>query len=366
MQARNATIDIARGIGIILVVLGHNWTVLQERGELFRVIYSFHLPLFFFLSGLFLKDSTGLENFTRSRADALLKPYFAVLLLLGIAEMLAPHAVPVASTTPLAYFSGVLYGTAPTIAWTPLWFLPHLFLASVLAMALLHATRVLSKRSAWLWLIACTLLAAGIGSISWFWEIGTGNALRFMGQNHLPGLPWSLDLLFISTPFILFGFLLGKPVAAMRFKRFGFLAAALAFAALHGYRGETMDLSLRVYGNPLISTLQAALGIYLVLSISSLLQRYAVLRRPLAYIGSASLFILLFHYVLQGRAFLMLSHVSDNEILVGAASLVVGVLLPLPMLEIVRRQRFLAAVLLPRRGPVLIPPSDGSAVPPAA
>jgi fucose 4-O-acetylase-like acetyltransferase len=46
---RNATIDIARGIGIILVVLGHNWLVLEDKGELFRVIYSFHLPRLFFV-----------------------------------------------------------------------------------------------------------------------------------------------------------------------------------------------------------------------------------------------------------------------------------------------------------------------------
>jgi len=361
MTGRNATIDIARGIGIILVVLGHNWTVLQERGELFRVIYSFHLPLFFFLSGLFLKDSGNLNRFALSRADALLKPYFVVLLLLGIAEMLAPHVVPVASTTPLAYFSGVFYGTAPTIAWTPLWFLPHLFVASLLAMALLHANRVLSTHRTWLWLVACAMLAIGIGAISSFWQTGTGETLRFMGQERLPGLPWSLDLLFISTPFMLFGFLLGKPVAAMRFNPLAFAASALAFAALHSYPSETMDLNLRVYGNPLVATLQAALGIYLVLSVSSLLQRYVLVRRPLAYVGSASLFILLFHYVLQGRAFLMLSHVSHNEVLVGAMSLATGVGLPLVLLEVVKRQRFLAVMLLPVRTRLPSPAGDVSA-----
>jgi polysaccharide biosynthesis protein PslL len=355
MNGRNATIDIARGLGIILVVLGHNWTVLQERGELFRVIYSFHLPLFFFLSGLFLKDSARLWNFAWSRADALLKPYFAVLVLLGIAEMAAPQVIPVAGTTPLAYFSGVLYGTAPTIEWTPLWFLPHLFAASLLAMALLRATRAFPRRRTWLWLVACAMLATGIGFINSFWQIDTGEALRFMGMERLPGLPWSLDLLFISTPFVLFGFLLGKPVAAMRFNRFWFGASALAFAALHGYPGETMDLNLRVYGSPLMATLQAALGIYLVLSISSLLQRYAALRRPLAYIGSASLFILLFHYVLQGRAFLLLSHISHNALFVGAVSLVAGVGLPLVLLEVVRRQRYVAAVLLPWRANPSLP-----------
>jgi polysaccharide biosynthesis protein PslL len=366
MTRRNATIDIARGIGIILVVLGHNRTVLEDRGELFRVIYSFHLPLFFFLSGLFLKDTARLADFARSRADALLKPYFVVLLLLGIAEVLAPQAVPVAGTTPLAYFSGVLYGTAPTIAWTPLWFLPHLFAASLLATAVLRGARVFPAHRAWLWLLACAMLAVGIGMIGSLWQTSTGEALRFMGQERLPGLPWSLDLLFISTPFMLFGYLLCTPVTAMRFSPLAFAASALAFAALHAYPSETMDLNLRVYGNPLVATLQATLGIYLVLSISSLLQRYALVRRPLAYIGSASLFILLFHYVLQGRVFLLLSHVSHSDLFLGAASFAAGVLLPLPLWVLARRQRYVAMMLLPMRGPPLSHTSAGAARSPTA
>ena len=359
---RNATIDIARGLGIILVVLGHNWIVLHERGELFRVIYSFHLPLFFFLSGLFLKDSVRLGDFALSRADALLKPYAVVLVLLGIAEMLAPKLVPVADTTPLAYFSGVLYATAPTIAWTPLWFPPHLFVATVFSLAILRATRTLANRPAWLFVIACALLATGIASIGRFWQIDTA-ALHFMGQDRLPGLPWSLDLLFISTPCILFGFLLARPVAEMRFNPLWFGAAALAFAALHAFFDEAMDLNLRMYGNPLVSTLQAALGTYLALSASSLLQRFAAVQRPLAYIGAASLFILLFHYVVQGRAFLVLSHFSRNEVLVGLASFVAGVLLPLLLLELVRRQRHVAALLLPRRTGPSVPPEPPGKLP---
>ena len=43
-------IDVARGIGIFFVLLGHNlWA--RSRGS--AVIFNFHMPLFFFLSGLF-------------------------------------------------------------------------------------------------------------------------------------------------------------------------------------------------------------------------------------------------------------------------------------------------------------------------
>ena len=356
-NGRNATIDIARGIGIILVVLGHNWTVLQDKGDLFRVIYSFHMPLFFFLSGVFLKDSVPLRPFALSRADALLKPYFVVLVLLGIAHMLAPRAFLVTATTSLAYFSGVLYATAPTVAWMPLWFLPHLFVASLVSLAILRATRALEKRIAWLVFITCALLAAGIRWMNSFWQIDT-TRLHFMGLDKLPGLPWSLDLTFISTACMLAGFLLSRGVMAMRFSAAGLVVATVAFASLHVYFDETIDLNLRVYGDPIVCTLQAALGIYVVLCASSLLQRYAAPRRSLSYIGSASLFILLFHYIAQGRVFLMLSHISGNNYFLGAASLAAGVLLPLVVLELVRRQRYAAALLLPLR---TSPPSPQNA-----
>lgn len=35
-NSRVVNVDIARGLGIAAVVLGHNWIVLNDRGELFR------------------------------------------------------------------------------------------------------------------------------------------------------------------------------------------------------------------------------------------------------------------------------------------------------------------------------------------
>lgn len=77
-------IDIAKGIGIIFVVLGHT-IVPQLRNEsyigkfLWTFIYNFHMPLFFFLSGLLFEK--GLHkynnklNFIRKKAHYLILPY---------------------------------------------------------------------------------------------------------------------------------------------------------------------------------------------------------------------------------------------------------------------------------------------------
>jgi len=58
MKSRNNLIDAAKGLGILLVVLGH---VIQanlpdpDDNIVFRLIYSFHMPLFMFLSGMVAK-----------------------------------------------------------------------------------------------------------------------------------------------------------------------------------------------------------------------------------------------------------------------------------------------------------------------
>ncbi len=48
-SVRNPVIDVAKGYGILLVLLGH--TVYYDS-SLFRVIFNFHMPLFVFLSGM--------------------------------------------------------------------------------------------------------------------------------------------------------------------------------------------------------------------------------------------------------------------------------------------------------------------------
>lgn len=48
---RNQAIDIAKGVGIFLVVYGHT-----IKGTEFRTfLYAFHMPLFFVISGLFFR-----------------------------------------------------------------------------------------------------------------------------------------------------------------------------------------------------------------------------------------------------------------------------------------------------------------------
>jgi polysaccharide biosynthesis protein PslL len=151
----------------------------------------------------------------------------------------------------------------------------------------------------------------------------------------------------ITMAFMLVGYVLGKPSQALRFQSGWFAVALAVFSGLHYRFDEALDLNLRTYGDPLI-TLQAAAGIYLTLALAALAQRLAHLRQLLAYVGSGSLFILMFLGYLQGRAFGALARFSGNLYLNGALSLVAGVVLPLPLWELVKRQKLLASLLWPQ------------------
>lgn len=68
---RNSAIDITKGIAILLVVVGHQ----RDIPDLLRsTIFSFHMPLFFIISGLYYKKRSYVDQI-RKDTGRLLMPY---------------------------------------------------------------------------------------------------------------------------------------------------------------------------------------------------------------------------------------------------------------------------------------------------
>jgi len=89
-MTRRTDIDIAKGLAILLVVFGHLVARADPAGvgwyePLRRAVYAFHMPFFFYLSGLVFALRPG---FVARRAQRLLIPFFA----LGILTILAKYA----------------------------------------------------------------------------------------------------------------------------------------------------------------------------------------------------------------------------------------------------------------------------------
>src|SRR5262245_21386184 len=95
MESRLRHIDVAKGIGMLLVVFGHSPPLLADRSTLFEVVFSFHVPLFFFLSGVFFKPERPFSEVVRTRAAALLRPFYFTLLVLSIDDLLIDRDVEV-------------------------------------------------------------------------------------------------------------------------------------------------------------------------------------------------------------------------------------------------------------------------------
>jgi len=345
--ARNHTIDVAKGLGIILVVLGHNQMVLHDKGEVYRCIFSFHMILFLFLSGVFLVRVIALSRLLSSRADSLLKPYFVVLGAIGIAKLAKGLATSgTLESSRLAELIGMLYGTGSTVGLTPMWYLPHLFIALILAYVIQNATR--TWRPLAVTALASFMVAVGVVGIDLFWFPGP---FRFAGFDlpMLPGLPWSIDLLPITTGVILIGSLLSAQVRRFRFDTFRFVLAVSVFILLHLWFDEIIDLNMRVYGSFIVATLQAVTGVYLSLSVAELLGRVPMVRSVLGYIGSGTLFILIFHVIYQGFAYAWLFRQLGDRVTSGSISLLLGIAVPLGMWELTKRLKILRILLLPAR-----------------
>lgn len=78
---RDISIDIAKGICIFLMVMGHA----DVPESVFKWIYSFHMPFFFMASGMFFNPSkyTTWKSLLLARGKTLLIPYFSLSIIVA-------------------------------------------------------------------------------------------------------------------------------------------------------------------------------------------------------------------------------------------------------------------------------------------
>src|SRR5689334_23587470 len=195
MSKRIEYMDIARGIGILLVVLGHNdFEVLSLFAR--QLIYSFHIPLFFFLSGYFVNTSLSFFDFFKKRFNGLLKPFLFTLFLIYFTSI---SFEKMGFNTAITRIVKALYGTGHYIDWVQLWFLPELFVVSLYAFIFITLVSKLHNR--WItWGILLLTLVASLPFLKTFYPF----TISLLGKQYeLYGLPFGLDLVFLSGFFFI-------------------------------------------------------------------------------------------------------------------------------------------------------------------
>ncbi len=61
-KSRVQFLDIARGIAIICIILGH-----LNNSLINRVVFTFHVPIFFFITGYFMSSKYKIGDFIKKK-----------------------------------------------------------------------------------------------------------------------------------------------------------------------------------------------------------------------------------------------------------------------------------------------------------
>jgi len=136
-------IDQARGLSIFLVVYGHNFPANEPY------IYSFHVPLFFFIAGIFHPQRVRLDTI-KKRAKMILVPYFIWAALLFLFWVIVGRNYGKSNSEDLSVldnFMGIFYaqGGQTYMDWgIPMWFLPCIFLLFLIFSLLQKIKKTLS------------------------------------------------------------------------------------------------------------------------------------------------------------------------------------------------------------------------------
>ncbi|MBQ7578719.1 MAG: acyltransferase family protein [Synergistaceae bacterium] len=282
-------IDAAKAITIFLVILGH--TAGNFDRPLYRlVLYSFHMPLFFFLAGMSIKIKplTSLKewkNFIRKNIFALVVPY----LIWGL--IYAPFS--------FKNIAGLLYGSYIEItrigSLTSLWYLTCLFSARIIVQALISILGIMGVKSFEKWCVVLAVILFAVG-------------LNIPAREG--GYLWNVEVAFTAGGFILLGMALRLPVLILAQQKnfvlaLTFCASLILFYAGTIARADSLDLCIMansMYGNIFWFFYNSTFGSVLILAISMIIARFAhesphpfSLNFMTYYIGQHTLGIYLLH-----------------------------------------------------------------------
>jgi acyltransferase len=266
---RISWIDHCKALGIVLVVVGHTAGLPALAVNL---IYSFHMPLFFFISGYLLKDrhlQMNLVGYLRRLWRKLLLPYLCFWIISYLywlaTRNLVLNPAKYANVTFWDLLSGLLYGTGDLqhtlyIINVDLWFFTCLFSTALLFYFVQRIKPTVIR-------LAVILLM--------------GAVFPFIPELLGRRLPWNIELAGAAIVFYGLGYLLkNKAFPSKTIMGLG-MALALPFWIISTLKNTPVDMNAMQFGSIGLFYPGAIAGIYLVIA-SSHFMGYSGLTRWLA------------------------------------------------------------------------------------
>lgn len=280
-------IDLAKGFGIMLVVVYHIYYHLHNM-QVIMPISLFMLPLFFFLSGLFFKEYGCFSEFIIRKINKLLIPFLFFYLVTSVAMPNALYMLgfKIEHTETLGHINALWAFIGESFSNEPIWFLWAFFLLNIIFYFILVPIKAISSNSK---VIVLSLLVIGF-AVGLF-----GSAyLAAPPQCDLPGF---VDSAMSALPFFVMGYLFNRYTDILvpnKWDKYLPVIIVVCFAVAFYVDGDC-SYKQNVYDvNPIVQYVCGMMGVLGVVFTAKMLRNLPFV----AYWGRYSLMILVTHALL--------------------------------------------------------------------
>ena len=268
-KERVQLVDLAKGLGMILVIIGHSGIPIKLQWW----IWSFHMPLFFIISGFLYNHNLNISfiGILTKKTKSLLVPYlYFTLIILVLLSIIKP-----------IFILNILKDGWGGIA---LWFIPVLFVTECL---FFFSIKYLNSYL----LIAVTVLCSLLG--------------YYFGKKNIHA-PYQMDVVLMALFFYGSGFILKKGINLLRNKG-GFIlfllcATLLLVNIITCFSNYTrFDMCTNTVGNYFYGVISAFSGVFFILLISELADMVInkKIKEAILYIGKNTLILLCIHQTIM-------------------------------------------------------------------
>lgn len=250
-------IDNLRGLAIILVIIGHAHVVYPSWLKV--EIYSFHMPLFFFLSGMVFSVSkyNSFLEFLRKKVRTIVVPLIVFSIIAWSINYIYYYIIlkNIEVDSFGKYILKLLIESHGDARFrSAFWFLPAIFVSQL---ALYFIVKYVKEGIS----IILYIILAVIGSLY----------IYFGG----PSLPWCSDLIFVIVPFMGVGYLLRTNWE--RISKYvniyslvlGIIISVCTVHFNYIIMGKGVDLNSSDIGNPILYFVSAGAGIWILICLFS-------------------------------------------------------------------------------------------------
>lgn len=252
-------IDVLKGIGIIFVILSHA----SMSSIITNYLFSFHMPLFFFISGYLFTIKDNFRSVILKKVKTLLIPYICFILIADIIYSLLNNNFNLFFLLEKTFY---LKGEVLQLD-APLWFLPCLFFSEIIYLLVYKLTNKDNKK-----ILGILFLISVLGYFS-----------KVL-------LPFGIHVAFTATVFLGLGNLYRQYESKIKASKY-LLFALFIISGIISIKNGFINMYRLSFGNYFLFYIAAIIGIVIYFEISKFIKGQAILE----YIGKNSLIFMSTH-----------------------------------------------------------------------